>query len=63
MGIQIYSKPFYFVNGIVLKPAFIYLSIYLSIYLYTRIYSPLFDLDGFLSFLIFCTVGRTPWMG
>jgi hypothetical protein len=37
----------------------IYLSIYLSIC--QSIYSPLFDLDRFFSFLIFCTLGRTPW--
>jgi hypothetical protein len=27
------------------------------------IYSPLLDLVRFFSFLIFCTVGRTPWTG
>jgi hypothetical protein len=36
-------------------------SIYLSIYL--SIYSPLFDHGRFFSFLIFYTVGMTPWTG
>jgi hypothetical protein len=35
------------------------LSIYLSLYL--SIYIPFLNLGRFLSFLIFCTVGRTPW--
>jgi hypothetical protein len=35
------------------------LSIYLSIYL--CFYSPLLDLSRFFSFLIFYTVGWTPW--
>jgi hypothetical protein len=40
---------------------FYYLSIYLSIYLWS--YIPLLDLGRFFSFLIFYTVGRTPWTG
>jgi hypothetical protein len=38
----------------------IYLSIYLSIYGSTAL---LFDLGRFFSFLILCTVSRTPWTG
>jgi hypothetical protein len=30
---------------------------------YLWLYSPLLDLDRFFSFLIFYTVGRTPWTG
>jgi hypothetical protein len=37
------------------------LSIYLS--LYRWLYSPLLDLRCFFSFLIFYTVGMTPWTG
>jgi hypothetical protein len=32
-------------------------------YLSTRIYSPLLDFGRFFNFLIFYTVGRTPWTG
>jgi hypothetical protein len=39
----------------------IYLSIYLSICLW--LYNPLLGLGRFFSFLIFYTVGRTPWTG
>jgi hypothetical protein len=43
----------------------IYLSICLSVCLSVCLwlYSPLLDLGGFVSFLIFYTVGRTPWTG
>jgi hypothetical protein len=47
----------------------IYLSLYLSIYpsiylsIYLCLYSPLLCLGRFSSFLMFDTVGRTPWTG
>jgi hypothetical protein len=42
-------------------PLSTYLSIYLSIYLW--LCSPLLDRGRLFSFLIFCTVCRTPWTG
>jgi hypothetical protein len=43
----------------------VYLSVSLSVYLsiYKCLYSPLLGLARSFSFLIFYTVGRTPWMG
>jgi hypothetical protein len=38
-----------------------YSSLHLLLLLW--LYSPLLGLDRFFSFLILCTVGRTPWMG
>jgi hypothetical protein len=35
----------------------------LSVCIYISSYSPLVDLGSFFSFLIFYTVGRTPWTG
>jgi hypothetical protein len=35
----------------------------MKIYIYLWLYSPLLDLERFFGFMIFYTVGRTPWTG